>query len=54
LHLPLVPEGGELQDRELAHGLEDAAKRLGFKLATATIEAKGLCAGWVMAGSGSL
>ena len=32
MHLPLVPEGGELQDRELAHGLEDAAKRLGFKL----------------------
>ena len=35
----------ELEDHELAHALEDAAKRLGFKLGKATIEAEGLCAG---------
>jgi Fur family zinc uptake transcriptional regulator len=34
----------ELEDHELAHALEDAAKRLGFRLAKATIEAEGQCA----------
>jgi len=33
----------ELEDHELAHALEDAAKRLGFKLGKATIEAEGQC-----------
>ena len=34
----------ELEDHELSHALEDAAKRLGFKLGKATIEAEGQCA----------
>ena len=34
----------ELDDHELAHALADAAKRLGFKLGKATIEAEGQCA----------
>ena len=34
----------ELEDHELAHALEDAAKRLGFKVGKATIEAEGQCA----------
>jgi Fur family zinc uptake transcriptional regulator len=34
----------ELEDHELSHALEDAAKRLGFKLGKATIEAEGECA----------
>ena len=34
----------ELEDHELAHALEDAARRLGFKLGKATIEAEGQCA----------
>lgn len=34
----------ELEDHELAHALEDAAKRLGFRLGKATIEAEGQCA----------
>ncbi|HVY16046.1 MAG TPA: transcriptional repressor [Rhodopila sp.] len=34
----------ELEDHELAHALEDAAKRLGFTLGKATIEAEGQCA----------
>jgi Fur family zinc uptake transcriptional regulator len=33
-----------LEDHELAHALEDAAKRLGFKLGKTTIEAEGQCA----------
>jgi Fur family zinc uptake transcriptional regulator len=33
----------ELEDHELAHALDDAAKRLGFKVGKATIEAEGLC-----------
>ena len=31
----------ELEDHELAHALQDAAKRLGFTVAKATIEAEG-------------
>jgi Fur family zinc uptake transcriptional regulator len=34
----------ELDDPELAHALADAARRLGFTVNTATIEAEGLCA----------
>jgi Fur family zinc uptake transcriptional regulator len=34
----------ELEDHELAHALADAARRLGFTVNTATIEAEGLCA----------
>jgi Fur family zinc uptake transcriptional regulator len=34
----------ELEDHELAHALEDAAKRLGFTVGRATIEAEGQCA----------
>jgi Fur family zinc uptake transcriptional regulator len=34
----------ELEDYELAHALEHAAKRLGFTLGKATIEAEGQCA----------
>ncbi len=34
----------ELEDHELAHALEDAAKRMGFKVGKATIEAEGQCA----------
>jgi Fur family zinc uptake transcriptional regulator len=34
----------ELEDHELAHALQDAAKRLGFKMGKATIEAEGQCA----------
>ena len=34
----------ELEDHELAHALEDAAKRLGFTVGKATIEAEGQCA----------
>ncbi|HET6305838.1 MAG TPA: Fur family transcriptional regulator [Rhodopila sp.] len=34
----------ELEDHELAHALEDAARRLGFKVGKATIEAEGQCA----------
>jgi Fur family transcriptional regulator, zinc uptake regulator len=34
----------EIDDHELAHALEDAAKRLGFTVGKATIEAEGQCA----------
>ena len=34
----------ELDDHELAHALDDAAKRLGFIVGKATIEAEGRCA----------
>src|SRR5580698_3179684 len=34
----------ELEDHELVHALEDAAKRLGFTVGKATIEAEGQCA----------
>ena len=34
----------ELDDHELAHALTDAAKRLGFTVGKATIEAEGRCA----------
>jgi Fur family zinc uptake transcriptional regulator len=34
----------EIEDHELAHALEDAANRLGFKVGRATIEAEGQCA----------
>ena len=34
----------ELDDHELAHALNDAAKRLGFTVGKATIEAEGRCA----------
>jgi len=34
----------ELEDPELAHALEDAAQRLGFRVGKATIEAEGQCA----------
>jgi Fur family zinc uptake transcriptional regulator len=34
----------ELEDPELAHALAEAAKRLGFRLGKATIEAEGQCA----------
>jgi Fur family transcriptional regulator, zinc uptake regulator len=34
----------ELDDHELAHALQDAAKRLGFTVGKATIEAEGRCA----------
>lgn len=34
----------EIEDQELAHALADAATRLGFAVAGATIEAEGLCA----------
>jgi Fur family zinc uptake transcriptional regulator len=34
----------ELEDHELAHALEDAAERLGFRVGKATIEAEGQCA----------
>jgi Fur family transcriptional regulator, zinc uptake regulator len=35
----------ELEDRELAHAPEGTAKRLGFTVGKATIEADGQCAG---------
>ena len=34
----------ELEDHELVHALEDAARRLGFTVGKATIEAEGQCA----------
>jgi Fur family transcriptional regulator, zinc uptake regulator len=34
----------EIDDHELAHALQDAAKRLGFTVGKATIEAEGQCA----------
>ncbi len=34
----------EIEDHELAHALEHAAKRLGFTVGKATIEAEGQCA----------
>jgi Fur family transcriptional regulator, zinc uptake regulator len=34
----------ELEDHELAHALQDAASRVGFKVGKATIEAEGQCA----------
>ena len=34
----------ELEDHELAHALADAAKRLGFTVSKATVEAEGQCA----------
>ncbi|MGE0226671.1 MAG: transcriptional repressor [Acetobacteraceae bacterium] len=34
----------ELEDHSLAHALEDAARRLGFTVGKATIEAEGQCA----------
>ena len=34
----------EIEDHELAHALEDAARRLGFTVGKATIEAEGSCA----------
>jgi Fur family zinc uptake transcriptional regulator len=34
----------EIEDHELAHALEGAAKRLGFTVGRATIEAEGQCA----------
>jgi Fur family zinc uptake transcriptional regulator len=34
----------ELEDHELAHALDDAARRLGFTVGKATIEAEGQCA----------
>ncbi len=34
----------EMEDDELAHALADAARRLGFTVSGATIEAEGLCA----------
>lgn len=34
----------EIEDHELAHALEDAARRLGFTVGKATIEAEGQCA----------
>lgn len=34
----------ELEDHDLAHALRDAASRLGFTVAKATIEAEGQCA----------
>jgi len=34
----------EIEDHQLAHALEDAARRLGFTVGKATIEAEGLCA----------
>ncbi|HQT77764.1 MAG: transcriptional repressor [Rhodospirillales bacterium 20-64-7] len=34
----------EIEDHELAHALQDAAKRLGFTVGKATIEAEGQCA----------
>jgi Fur family transcriptional regulator, zinc uptake regulator len=34
----------ELDDHELAHALDDAARRLGFTVGKATIEAEGRCA----------
>ena len=34
----------EIEDHELAHALQDAAKRLGFTVGRATIEAEGQCA----------
>jgi Fur family zinc uptake transcriptional regulator len=34
----------ELEDHELAHALADAAKRVGFTVAKATVEAEGQCA----------
>jgi Fur family zinc uptake transcriptional regulator len=34
----------EIEDHDLAHALQDAARRLGFTLGKATIEAEGQCA----------
>jgi|ERR1700761_5502603 Fur family transcriptional regulator, zinc uptake regulator len=34
----------EIEDHELSHALDDAAKRLGFTVGKATIEAEGQCA----------
>jgi Fur family zinc uptake transcriptional regulator len=34
----------EIEDHELAHALQDAARRLGFTVGKATIEAEGQCA----------
>src|SRR5580698_8446195 len=39
----------ELEDHELAQALQDAARRLGFTVAKATVEAEGECAACVMA-----
>ena len=41
----------ELEDHELAHALQDAAKRLGFRVGKATIEAEGQCAACCEAGA---
>jgi len=35
----------EIEDHDLAHALQDAAKRFGFTVGKATIEAEGECAG---------
>ena len=42
----------EIDDHELAHALSDAAKRLGFTVGKATIEAEGQCAACAPAGPG--
>ncbi len=34
----------EIEDHAIAHALENAAKRIGFRLDRSTIEAEGLCA----------
>jgi Fur family zinc uptake transcriptional regulator len=41
----------ELDDHELAHALDDAARRLGFTVGKATIEAEGCCANCADRGS---
>jgi Fur family zinc uptake transcriptional regulator len=40
----------EIDDHELAHALEDAARRLGFTVGRATIEAEGQCAACAASG----
>ncbi len=44
----------EIDDHELAHALEDAAKRLGFTVGKATIEAEGQCAACAAAASAAV
>jgi Fur family transcriptional regulator, zinc uptake regulator len=41
----------EIEDRKLAHALDDAARRLGFTVGKATIEAEGQCADCAATGS---
>jgi Fur family zinc uptake transcriptional regulator len=43
----------EIEDHELAHALADAARRLGFTVGKATIEAEGQCAACASSSKGT-